>query len=172
MLDFVNVHSKDFFALASFASELWKEHYTAIIGEAQVKYMLENFQSASAIKRQVDEGYEYFFIRENGISLGYFSFRNEEGKMFLSKLYLKKDCRGKGFSKNVLSFLINVCKENGLKSIYLTVNKNNFNSIKAYERLGFYKKDEVKTDIGSGYYMDDYIMQKDIDWMIKALQKK
>jgi len=37
---------------------------------------------------------------------------------------------------------------------------NNFDSIAAYRRLGFEVIDRVKTDIGGGFYMDDYLMAK------------
>ena len=60
------------------ADEIWREHYTAIIGEAQVNYMLEKFQSVDAIRSQVDEGYEYFIIRFNDEAVGYISVKQEE----------------------------------------------------------------------------------------------
>jgi RimJ/RimL family protein N-acetyltransferase len=47
-----------------------------------------------------------------------------------------------------------------LNKIALTVNKNNVNSIKAYEKMGFKNVGSVVQDIGSGYVMDDYKMEK------------
>ncbi|NCA83730.1 MAG: GNAT family N-acetyltransferase, partial [Opitutae bacterium] len=47
-------------AVAALAREIWTQHYVPIIGAAQVEYMLEKFQSAEAIARQLaGEGYEY-----------------------------------------------------------------------------------------------------------------
>lgn len=45
------------------------------------------------------------------------------------------------------------------KKIQLTVNKHNINSINAYKKWGFKTIDSVVTDIGSGFVMDDYIME-------------
>ena len=45
------------------------------------------------------------------------------------------------------------------KPIRLTVNKYNINTIKAYEKWGFKTVDAVVTDIGSGFVMDDFIME-------------
>ena len=45
------------------------------------------------------------------------------------------------------------------KPIRLTVNKYNKNSIAAYRKWGFKIIDSVVTDIGSGFVMDDFIMQ-------------
>ena len=44
--------------------------------------------------------------------------------------------------------------------MYLTVNKGNELGIRAYEGNGFETMDAVEADIGSGFIMDDYIMEK------------
>jgi RimJ/RimL family protein N-acetyltransferase len=61
-----------------------------------------------------------------------------------------------------MSFLENKRVEIACKSIDLTVNKYNTNSIKAYEKMGFEKIDSVVMDIGNGYVMDDYVMKKEV----------
>jgi len=50
----------------------------------------------------------------------------------------------------------------GCEKVSLTVNKYNHNSIKAYERIGFINKEELVQDIGGGFVMDDYLMEKPI----------
>ena len=44
--------------------------------------------------------------------------------------------------------------------MYLTVNKGNVLGIRAYEGNRFVTIDAVETDIGSGFIMDDFIMEK------------
>ncbi len=44
-------------------------------------------------------------------------------------------------------------------SVYLTVNKNN-SSYNIYRHLGFEVIDSVVTDIGEGFVMDDYVMER------------
>ena len=54
-----------------------------------------------------------------------------------------------------------VCRlGDGLQSVYLTVNKQNHGPIAVYKKLGFQIVDSVETDIGNGFIMDDYIMEK------------
>ena len=48
------------------------------------------------------------------------------------------------------------------KAIYLTCNKYNQNSLDIYKAKGFAEVDSVKTDIGNGFIMDDYILQLDL----------
>ena len=50
-------------------------------------------------------------------------------------------------------------RSEGLKSIYLTVNKYNDRTIAIYHHMGFVQIDDVVTDIGGGFVMDDYILE-------------
>ena len=44
----------------------------------------------------------------------------------------------------------------------LTVNKHNRNAIAAYGKYGFRVAESVVKDIGSGFVMDDYVMNKEV----------
>ena len=46
--------------------------------------------------------------------------------------------------------------------MYLTVNKYNELAIRAYVGKGFETIDSVETDIGEGFIMDDFVMQKTV----------
>lgn len=55
--------AKDVENLATLASEIWHEYWPAIIGADQTDYMVEQFQSEEAIRRDIAENsYEYWFI--------------------------------------------------------------------------------------------------------------
>ena len=144
------------------AKEIWTEHYTPIIGKDQVGYMLEKFQSREAIAEQIRSGYQYFIIRKNNKSIGYLSVISRVNDLFLSKIYIKSSERGKGFARKAIQFVEDLAKEKGLNKITLTVNKNNINSIKAYEKIGFKNLGSIVQDIGGGFIMDDYEMAKDL----------
>ena len=53
-------------------------------------------------------------------------------------------------------------RKEGLSKIRLTVNKGNTHAVQVYEHYGFRTVEKVKTDIGSGYVMDDFIMVKEL----------
>ena len=59
-----------------------------------------------------------------------------------------------------MHFIEEQAKDLNCKIIYLTVNKYNTNSIMAYQKTGFVKTEELVIDIGNGYVMDDYRMEK------------
>ncbi|WP_417600588.1 GNAT family N-acetyltransferase [Owenweeksia hongkongensis] len=150
--------SDDLQQIETLAREIWEEHYTPIIGEAQVAYMLDKFQSVEAMQKQVKEGYEYFMLHEGEELVGYLSFKEEQDELFLSKVYVHSKVRGKGLGKTAIEFVKTEVQKRGLSQIRLTVNKYNHNSIAAYIKMGFAKTREIVMDIGEGYVMDDYEM--------------
>jgi len=150
-------------AVAELADEIWHEHYIPIIGAPQVDYMVEKFQSAERINASIrEEGYIYLTASsvENGRLVGYCSAVPEEGRLFLSKLYVRRDFRERGIARRFLDELIAMCRqEYGLAVIRLTVNKNNESAIATHIRNGFTIVDSVNVDIGGGFFMDDYVME-------------
>lgn len=144
------------------ANTIWREHYIPIIGKPQVDYMLDKFQSAKTIEQQVSEGYQYYMLMFENEYVGYLSIKKENQNLFLSKLYILKSERGKGFGKTAMLFIENEAKNLGCNSISLTVNKGNINSINTYENLGFENLGDILIDIGNGFVMDDFKMWKQL----------
>ena len=146
--------------VARLAFEIWNQHFTPIIGKAQVDYMVEKFQSKRAISEQIEQGYSYYLIRADGDYIGYTGICPKDDELFLSKLYLRASQRGKGYGRKVVEFLEDLARDKGLGKITLTVNKNNTDTIKAYEKFGFVNLGVLVQDIGNGFIMDDYKMEK------------
>jgi len=148
-------------SVAALAGEIWNQHYVSIIGREQVDYMLEKFQSVAAVKSQIASGYEYYLALVDDEPMGYIGLVPDEssGKMMLSKIYVKESCRGTGLGTALLEFTKNRAVEKGSTSIWLTVNRNNVRTMEWYDRKGFAVVGEVKQDIGSEFYMDDYILE-------------
>ncbi|MFK5880230.1 MAG: GNAT family N-acetyltransferase [Flavobacteriaceae bacterium] len=156
------VNKLDIKIISELASKIWTEHYTPIIGIEQVDYMLNKFQSELAIENQIKEGFQYYLVFIDKIPAGYLSFIKKENTLFLSKIYILSIERGKGIGKFMMEFLDQKAADLNLKSISLTVNKNNTKSIDAYKKMGFVKVESIITDIGSGFVMDDFVMNKEI----------
>ncbi len=147
------------------AKDIWNEYWPPRIGQDQTNYMVDKFQSKDAVLSDIaNNAYEYWFIEDNGRVIGYTGGHIEPktNRYFISKIYLKPDERGHGLSKRIIEFYENICKERNFDAMYLTVNKKNEQAIKAYEKNGFSTIECVETDIGSGFIMDDFIMEKSI----------
>ncbi len=146
----------------SLAKEIWTEHYIPIIGREQVDYMLGKFQSKQAISEQISNGFLYYLIKEGHEIIGYIGVQPKGDELFLSKIYIASSKRGKGYGKKAVEFIEKLAAERELKKVVLTVNRNNVHTIKAYERIGFKNTGSVIQDIGSGFVMDDFKMEKTI----------
>ena len=147
--------------IAELADIIWHEHFSSILTSGQIDYMVEKFQSYPAIKKAIEnDGYRYYMAYENDDLCGYLGIHNEEnGVIFISKVYVRRDKRGMGIASKLLERL----REDYPDSVkwYLTVNRYNTSSIAVYEKRGFKITRTQVADIGSGYVMDDYIMERE-----------
>lgn len=158
-MEFLEVKKDEIKELAQLASEIWHEYWPCILTDEQIDYMVEKFQSESALEFQMkNENYSYYFIIKDGIKYGYFGISRCKDYLFLSKLYLKKEFRHRGIGRAAFDKIKELAKNFGYSSIRLTVNKNNKTTINAYLKYRFAIIDKAVTDIGNGFVMDDYIM--------------
>jgi len=151
--------------IANLAHEIWHEHYINITPIAQIDYMVKTFQSVTAISNQIfKEKYSYFLIKDNNGSYeGYFAVIPKYDCLFLSKIYVRKTSRKKGYARKSVEFIKEFAKSLNLNNIVLTVNRKNTGSIEAYKKMNFEVRREINKDIGNGFYMNDYEMQLIID---------
>jgi ribosomal protein S18 acetylase RimI-like enzyme len=162
-MDIIAVRDEELIAeVESLAKKIWRQHYRPIIGIRQIEYMLEKFQSKSAISKQIKNGYLYFLIRKAKAYIGYLAVlpKSAEKELFLSKIYLKAAERGKGYGRATVDFIEQIARKNKLAKITLTVNRNNTPSIKAYQKMGFQIRGAKVQDIGEGFIMDDYCLER------------
>ncbi len=151
---------EDFDLIERLAHEIWHEHYPDIIGLAQVEYMLRKFQTSAYMQNQGKEAFVYFLIYRDSTPAGYLSYQVQKDQLFLSKIYLLSKFRGQKIGKESLTFVEENAKAHQVSKIRLTVNKENLIAVKAYESTGFLNYGEAITDIGEGFVMDDYLMEK------------
>ncbi|MGM9681670.1 MAG: GNAT family N-acetyltransferase [Eubacteriales bacterium] len=147
--------------LSELAFEIQSEYYAPITGEEQTQYILKTFQSPDAIKAQIeDEKYIYYLLCEDSQPFGYIGIQPQGRCLFLSKFYIKKEMRRRGYGREALDFLVDLCREQRMDTIWLTVNRHNTDAIEIYKKLGFAVVRDLKRDIGEGYFADDYVMKK------------
>ena len=144
------------------AEVVWREANVAFCTPEQVEYMIEMFQSYEAVMGQLVHGYRYFLVEEDGEILAYFGVQPQGERLFLSKFYILKEHRGKRIFTMGLNFMAELCREQQLDTIYLTVNRNNLHACEVYLHKGFRIAEEAVADIGCGFVMDDYIMEYDV----------
>lgn len=143
----------------SLAAEIWPGYYEPIIGRPQVDFMLSKIQSPEAIQAQIKNGSLYYLIQPAAESpIGYLAVIPKTNELFLSKLYLTAESRGKGWGRRALDFVREGAEAQNLKKISLTVHKRN-PSVGIYQKMGFKITEPIVTDIGGGFVMDDFRME-------------
>ena len=146
--------------LADLAAAIWKEHYDPIIGAEQNDYMIAKFQSYAAIKEQLNDNISYYLVcTDSGGQAGFIAVYPRENELYLSKFYLHSSQRGQGIGRQMMDYVIAEARKINASSVTLNVNKHNGLAVAVYEKLGFRRIREEKIDIGSGWYMDDYVYE-------------
>lgn len=166
--------------VAVLARRIWEEYYPPLIGQAQVAYMLERFQSSAAISRALADGLDYRLVLAHGAGpahtacarglrgdrpceAGYWAVQPDTCGLFLSKLYLDAPWRGRGLGRAMLAAILDQADQAGRQGvIHLTVNRGNLPAIAFYQAAGFAITGPVVTDLGSGFRMDDYRMERPV----------
>ncbi|MCC8192991.1 MAG: GNAT family N-acetyltransferase [Ruminococcus sp.] len=146
--------------LVKMADDVWHEAFAQMITTEQIDYMLEKFLSVDAIKASFETGYEYYFLCDGDVTVGFVAIcPKSDNTLFLSKLYILSEYRGKGYLGSTFDFLKKYVTNKELSSIWLTVNKHNGRAIAAYKKTGMDIIRSEVTDIGSGFVMDDYVFE-------------
>lgn len=146
------------------AYKIWPDTYGQILSKEQLEYMLGNFYSIESLENQFENGHVFLFVEEDGQYLGFAAYETdckEKGKTKLHKIYVMPNTQGKGIGKFLLNEVEQRTKNAENKYLFLNVNKYN-NAISFYEKQGFVKIADEVIDIGQGYVMDDYVMEKKI----------
>ncbi|TAG94980.1 MAG: GNAT family N-acetyltransferase [Bacteroidetes bacterium] len=146
-------------AISLLADKIWKNHYTSIISDAQIEYMLKKMYAQEALSAQMTTQNHIFYLAYLDKTLiGYASISTSDGKQyFLHKLYVDTNIHKKGIGTKFLEFLENKYSP---ETISLTVNRQNYKAINFYFKYGFTIQKVENFDIGNGFEMNDFIMIK------------
>lgn len=145
-------------AVSELAAHIWRAHYPSIISHEQINYMLELMYSPAALTRDLADG-KYFWLAYDGNKLiGYASVEeNKQNDCFLHKLYVDPDCHGSGAGSALMRHIDQALAP---KTLALHVNRANIKAINFYFKHGFVIERLQSTDIGNGFVMDDFRMQR------------
>lgn len=157
-ITYQNAGIKDCALIYELALEIWNEHYVPIIGQSQVNYMLQTIYSEEALKEQMKQGQTFTLIFFEEIPIGYFSLSSKGKVSFLHKFYISTKKQSLGIGSEIMNEIIQ--RSIGASTLELTVNRQNFKTINFYFKNGFRIKSVEDFDIGNGYFMNDFVMEK------------
>jgi GNAT superfamily N-acetyltransferase len=147
------------------AHQTWPDTFAAILSPEQIDYMLEMMYSDEALKTQMNEKDHVFLLAQEPNSTDYLGFLSYEltykgePKTKIHKIYLLPASQSKGVGKQLIEAVAERAKAGQNNTLSLNVNRHN-KAIQFYERLGFEHVANETIDIGNGFIMDDYVMEK------------
>ncbi len=161
-----NNDAKDY---ATILNQSWKDTYKGYVSyehidkEFNIDNLVKNFKEY--IK---DNSFELYMIEYDNEVVGILELGEPEdiyksdmsGMGEIRTLHIKKDYHHKGIGKYANQFAIDRLKELGYKKCCCWIKKQNYNSIKFHEKMGFYKTkyDLEKTIDGA----PSFVMEKDL----------
>ena len=162
MLTFKTATIEDIKTIQSVAKPAFSDAYKSILSPEQTVYMLDMMYSDESLAKQLQGGHVFFIAFDGKNPCGYVSVEKQNEHLFhLQKIYLLKECRGKGFGKILFekaqSYALSQCT--GECVMELNVNRNN-KALEFYKKMGMHIAESGDFDIGGGFYMNDYIMRK------------
>ena len=161
MIDIKVANLNDLPVVQKLAYNTWPSAYLDILGKEQLDYMLEKIYSLSSLEHQFSVlKHQFIIVFDNQIPVGFASYAvHENPNIFhLNKIYVLPDQQGKNLGKLILDYVIADIKRSGTTALQLNVNRHN-KAIQFYEKQGFQIIRKEDIDIGSGYFMNDYVME-------------
>lgn len=152
--------------LGELARHIWHKHYPGIINLAQIDYMLHQRYAAASIRQQLGQSGHWWKVARNGTGLIGFTHYFLDGdpqRIKLDKIYVHPAWQRKGVGAALLEQVESEACQQSRRILTLRTNKHNRIALDAYQKYGFIVAAEVVTDIGGGYVMDDYVLEKVLD---------
>jgi ribosomal protein S18 acetylase RimI-like enzyme len=162
------------------AHDTWPDTFGDILSPEQITYMLEMMYSIPAIEDQVGKGHvfkllleavdtpssEKHYVNHGGARyrhVGYTSYQIDylPSTTKIHKIYLLPETQGRGYGKALIQHVEQISRSAGQQILRLDVNYEN-EAIGFYEYLGFVKIARYNADIGNGYLMEDWQMEKEL----------
>lgn len=162
MMEIRKADSGDYQVINSLAKSIWNVAYATILSKDQIKYMLHEMYSREAITEQIAiKGHKFLLLSLGGKDIGFASYElnYRSAVTKVHKLYVLPEIQRKGAGKILLNFIERQAKNNNNEAVQLNVNRYN-PAVNFYLAMGFSKIKEEDIEIGNGYLMEDYIMQK------------
>ncbi|OXA91210.1 GNAT family N-acetyltransferase [Flavobacterium hercynium] len=163
MVTILEATQNDITFIQEIAHTTWPITYGEILSKEQLDYMLDLIYSEEALSAHFDKKEQLFYlIYENVIKLGFISVEhNYKGDAItkIHKIYLSPETQGRGIGKKAIEGIAEMALKENAKTLSLNVNRFN-KALDFYKKIGFEIADEVNIDIGNGYLMEDYVMEK------------
>jgi ribosomal protein S18 acetylase RimI-like enzyme len=160
MFSIRRANSEDVPLIRELCFKVWPQTYASILSQEKIDYMLELMYSSDSLEEQMNNGSQFIFVYEDEEPVGFAAYFEKAPTIFkLDKIYILPSQQGKGTGRFVVDYILDEIRQKGATSLQLQVQREN-KARNFYEKLGFAIIDEKDFDIGNGFFMNDYVMEK------------
>lgn len=165
MIQFIRMTAdeKDIRSIQNLALVTFPATYSSIISAEQIDFMMDMMYSETVLRRELEGGVTFLMLLADGTPAGFVSFgkQDDEGLFHLHKIYLLPDFQGLGYGREMFLKAEQEMRAQGAKAFELNVNRHN-KALDFYKKMGMRIDRSGDFDIGGGFYMNDYIMRKEL----------
>ncbi|MBR3840238.1 MAG: GNAT family N-acetyltransferase [Erysipelotrichales bacterium] len=152
-MELVEFKEVDYQGLYNFMKPIWFETYQSIIPKKQIEYLLDHYFLIENIHNFRTLGYKYYKLVDDGFK-GVVVYVEKENEIYLDKLYIPSNERGKGYADFVFKELLKLGKD-----VTLNVNQSNERACRCYLKNGFIIDEEQIIELEDGMINKDYRMR-------------
>ncbi len=165
-MDFRKATTDDCDLINSIARQIWAPTYEHLMSPEQLVYMFDMMYSPTNLLHAMTEGGQTFMIfSHEGRDVGYVSYETlPDHDFYLQKIYLLPTLQGRGSGRRMLELLLDHLRslDPAARRLGLNVNRQNLKAVWFYLRNGFEIMHRRDHHIGNDYYMNDYVLERDI----------
>ena len=154
---------KDILSIRNLAQVTFPATYSSIISAEQIDFMMDMMYSETVLRRELEGGITYLMLLTDGTPAGFVSFgkQDDKGLFHLHKIYLLPDFQGLGYGREMFLEAEKEMRKQGARAFELYVNRHN-KALDFYKKMGMRIDRSGDFDIGGGFYMNDFIMRKEL----------
>lgn len=167
MIQIRKATNEDIPTISQIASITWAVAYKDILSDEQREYMLKMMYSFESLQQQMNNSQTFLVAVYNEEIVGFLSFEvgyNNQNVLKIHKYYVLPTMQGNGVGSALLKYVETIATSQNIEIITLNVNRYN-KTINHYLSKGFEISKSEDIEIGNGYLMEDFVMEKKIDYI-------
>ncbi len=162
MIEIIEATSDDIPLIRQLAEQTFHFTYLPLQPKEKVDYLFRLMYGIPSLTEQMNGGQHFILCKDETGYLVYASYEincKKTGTTNIHKIYVLPAAQGKGVGKKLIDSISAFARQYKNQILSLNVYRQN-PAILFYEKLGFIKVEEVNIDVGNGFMMNDYVMEK------------
>lgn len=148
--------------IQTIAHATWQHNYSPIMEQDYIDYIMGMMYTDEKLKADIAQGVQFLLAIKDDQPLGFAAYEHLDGVTTkVHKLYILPQAQGSGVGRAFISCISDRAAIHGSKKLQLNVYRKN-PAIEFYKKVGFKLAYEQDVDVGNGYFMYDFVLEKEV----------